>query len=199
MVDAVVGDGLAVPGDAADGGTLGREVPDDDVERGGRVGGTDVEGGLADAGGPELVPAVGGVEHVEAERREDVPGAHLAAVVVAVEAVAVGAVGAGEDLTDGGLRLRGSADAVVEVREVVAGLIAVEGAAGAVVVPKKLNKINKIIIKLRPAVSWFINFFDDFLLILTDLNFFLISATLGIAQTSLALLSLARDFYAEGV
>ena len=39
----------------------------------------------------------------------------------------------------------------------------------------------------------------DFLLILTDLNFFLISATLGIAQTSLALLSLARDFYAEGV
>ena len=63
----------------------------------------------------------------------------------------------------------------------------------------KLNKIIKIIIWLRPAVSWFINFFDDFLLILKDLNFFLISATLGIAQTSLALLSLARDFYAKGV
>ena len=31
-----------------------------------------------------------------------------------------------------------------------------------------LNKIIKIIIKLRPAVSWFNNFFDDFNLILTD-------------------------------
>ena len=31
-----------------------------------------------------------------------------------------------------------------------------------------LNKIIKIIIWLRPAVSWFINFFDDFLLILID-------------------------------
>ena len=31
-----------------------------------------------------------------------------------------------------------------------------------------LNKIIKIIIRLRPAVSWFINFFVDFLLILID-------------------------------
>ena len=62
-----------------------------------------------------------------------------------------------------------------------------------------VQNLNKIIIKLRSTASWFINFFDDFLLILKDLKFFLISAALGIAQANLALLSLARDFYAEGV
>ena len=43
------------------------------------------------------------------------------------------------------------------------------------------------------------NEFYRFFLILIDLKFFLISAALGIAQASLALLSLARDFYAKGV
>ena len=33
---------------------------------------------------------------------------------------------------------------------------------------QNLNKIIKIIIKLRSTASWFINFFVDFLLILTD-------------------------------
>ena len=61
------------------------------------------------------------------------------------------------------------------------------------------TKSFKIIIRLRPSVSGFINYFVDFLLILIDLKFFLISAALGIAQANLALLSLARDFYAEGV
>ena len=31
-----------------------------------------------------------------------------------------------------------------------------------------VQNLNKIIIKLRSTASWFINFFDDFLLILKD-------------------------------
>lgn len=66
-----------------------------------------------------------GGDGVEAEGREEVPGAHLAAVVVAAEAVGGGVVLAGEDVADLGLRFPGLVGVVVEVGGVVGGLVAV--------------------------------------------------------------------------
>ena len=84
---------------------------------------------VREVGGSEDVLAAAGADGVEAHGGEDVPGGHLAAVVVAAEAVDVVAVHPVHDLALPVLGLPGAGGPGVEEGYVVAGLVAVDIAA----------------------------------------------------------------------
>ena len=74
----------------------------------------ETEGDAGEAGGAEFVFVAAGAEGVEAEAVEDVPGAHLAAVVVAAQGVGFAAVEMVGDVPDPLLALFGLAQFVVQ-------------------------------------------------------------------------------------
>ncbi len=80
-------------------------------------------------GGADHILAASRADGVEAHGGEDVPGRHLAAVVVAAEAVDVVAVHAVHDFAQPVLRLPRLRGVHIKIRDVVAGLVALDVAA----------------------------------------------------------------------
>ena len=80
--------------------------------------------GTGHLGRTEHVPPADGIDGIEAEGGEDVPGGELSAVVVAAEAVGTGGVEAAADVTHKELGLGGTAGKGIEVGDVVGGLVA---------------------------------------------------------------------------
>ena len=76
-----------------------------------------------------MVLAGGGGDGVEAEGGEQIPRRHLAAVVVAAEAVGRGVVLITQDHADALLRFPRVIGPVIEIGDVVRGLVAVDVAA----------------------------------------------------------------------
>ena len=73
----------------------------------------------------DVLVAPGG-HRVEPNRREDVPGRHLAEVVIAAETIRRGSVHLGHDPPGPFLGLPGLSGVAVEVRYVVTGLVSVD-------------------------------------------------------------------------
>ena len=91
----------------------------------------EADGDAGEAGGTQLVLVAAGAQGIEAQAVEDVPGAHLAAVVIAAQGVGLVAVEMVGHVADPFLAVLGLAQLVVQVQHVVAGLVAVPVAADA--------------------------------------------------------------------
>src|ERR1700761_7041103 len=83
-----------------------------------------VEGGAREGGRANAVVERAGADGIKAHRAKDVPGRHLAGVIVAGQAVGTGAELRVHELAVALLRLRGRVGEVVEIGDGVARLVA---------------------------------------------------------------------------
>ena len=117
-----VGEGLAVEGDGGDVEVGAVQSVCDDGEP---LAVGEVPDGTGNLRGAEDVLAADGVDGVEAAGGEQVPGGHLTAVFIAAQAVRGRGVEAVEHFPDDFRRPVGTVGQGVEVRDVVAGFVAV--------------------------------------------------------------------------
>ena len=85
----------------------------------------EVQRGTAEGGSGKLVVGRTGADGIETEGGEDEPGRHLSGIVVAGESAGSVVVLGGEDMADHAAGLVVAPDVVIEVGNLVAGLVAV--------------------------------------------------------------------------